>query len=819
LAEIDRFSLFTEARERFGQGFVRSLDGAIPLLADRLENSVSLSRQAEMQRSLRLAADVLRSESAARSQRSLAQLYDLTFRLLELNQSRSVGDESALLSLLPDHELDLQILCDELSNAIREALGETYHSWLRRIEALTLKRSIEPRAPLGASVLAAAAIEALRPFVEERGLRHEIRAVVLEEMAKPLADVITQANQWLALEGVDRLPAPPDPQALLVAPVTSPERDVGLIAGAPGASVSQTEPVPTQISVPTVSRSPVKSSGDSVAASVQAAAVLGLQPLQSQGGAESSFRQAVLLPKAQDIELDGAAFAASHGLEPFSREARQRFFDAPRQQLIANKAPPAQVAAIELVAVMFDYVVDDARMPEAAKALMWRLQQPAATLAALDPGYLGEDRRSIRRLVESVSAISVAYADEVTPGSELYKRLETVVRAVEVVSYALQARSTVLSEQVQREYHRASKGVAALVARITNERESLDAVPGRRNRRDFSRRPSIEQEKVVTHRLQQQLTDRLANRTVPASVRDFLLSVWLRHMRTAALRDGEDSPQFRVAVQVVDDLLWSLDDSGPEPSRRQLASRIPPLIRPLTQGVSDIGARPEEFQPFLDEIFLIHLRKMQKVPRVGGFDESTYADSGLEADHTTLAMPRSLERDPRPSGWSAPAARGAEAAETAAQTSHGDATVLEADTIRRVSPPVLDQRIVDPAIVDPSIVDPDTAPLKPRDPETTSAKAADDRLLTVLNSLDLTDFPVQPTRLSIGADDAIARLGRGDWIEVLGREGRVRQFKVAWINSRRTVLLLVRRPDRRALSLRMDELRARFADRKAVLIE
>jgi hypothetical protein len=53
---------------------------------------------------------------------------------------------------------------------------------------------------------------------------------------------------------------------------------------------------------------------------------------------------------------------------------------------------------------------------------------------------------------------------------------------------------------------------------------------------------------------------------------------------------------------------------------------------------------------------------------------------------------------------------------------------------------------------------------------------------------------------------------------VLGREGRTQQFKVAWINSRRTVLLLVRRPDRRALSLRMDELRERFANHKAVLI-
>ena len=805
MAEIDRFSLFTEARERLGQGFVRSLDRSIPLLADRLQKSVGLSQQPAMQLSLQAAADVLRREGVVRAQRSLVQLYDLTFRLLELNQSRTPGDESALPSLLPDHELDLQILCDELANTIREALGPTYDSWLRRIETLTLRRSIEPRAPLGASVLAAAAIEALRPFVEERGLRHEIRAVVLEEMAQPLADVIAQTDHWLGHQGVDSLVALPDLLARPARPIARQATE------AP--PTSQASPATTTMMMAPGGRPPVKSSAESVATSVAAAGVLGLQPLVSQGGAEPSFRQAVLLPKAQDIELDGVAFAARLGLEPFSREARQRFFQAPREHLIANNAPPAQVAAIEMIAVMFDYVVDDARMPDSAKALMWRLQQPSATLAALDPGYLGDDRRSIRRLVESVSAIAVAYADEVSPGSELYRRLETVVRAVEVVSYALQARSTVLSEQVQREYRRASKGVAALVARITQERESLDAVPGRRNRRDFSRRPSSEQERDVTARLQQQLNDRLENRIVPASVRDFLLSVWLRHMRTAALRDGEDSPQFRVAVQVVDDLLWSLDDSGPEPSRRQLASRIPPLIRPLTQGVSDIGARPEEFQPFLDEIFLIHLRKMQKVPRGVGFDESAAGEPEREADPTTLAMPRAEGVDPWAGSRPAPEARGVKPVEKAAESLEGDATVLEADDMGGALPPVLDQRINDQ--VDSG---PDTAPLNPSHDTHDTSKSADERLLTVLNSLDLNDFPGLPTRMSISAEDAMARLRRGDWIEVLGREGRTQQFKVAWINSRRTVLLLVRRPDRRALSLRMDELRERFANHKAVLI-
>jgi len=139
--------------------------------------------------------------------------------------------------------------------------------------------------------------------------------------------------------------------------------------------------------------------------------------------------------------------------------------------------------------------------------------------------------------------------------------------------------------------------------------------------------------------------------------------------------------------------------------------------------------------------------------------------------------------------------------------------VLEADDMGGALPPVLDQRINDQ--VDSG---PDTAPLNPSHDTHDTSKSADERLLTVLNSLDLNDFPGLPTRMSISAEDAMARLRRGDWIEVLGREGRTQQFKVAWINSRRTVLLLVRRPDRRALSLRMDELRERFANHKAVLI-
>ncbi len=60
---------------------------------------------------------------------------------------------------------------------------------------------------------------------------------------------------------------------------------------------------------------------------------------------------------------------------------------------------------------------------------------------------------------------------------------------------------------------------------------------------------------------------------------------------------------------------------------------------------------------------------------------------------------------------------------------------------------------------------------------------------------------------------------RGDWVELVARDGASSYLKVAWINRRRTVALLVRHADRRAVSLRTDELRARFGQGRAFLVD
>ena len=59
---------------------------------------------------------------------------------------------------------------------------------------------------------------------------------------------------------------------------------------------------------------------------------------------------------------------------------------------------------------------------------------------------------------------------------------------------------------------------------------------------------------------------------------------------------------------------------------------------------------------------------------------------------------------------------------------------------------------------------------------------------------------------------------RGDWLSYQSADNARALAKVAWVNVRRTVVLLVRYPDRRALSLRMEELKTRLQEDRAFLV-
>ncbi len=806
--------LFARAREVLAGVLSEAATDALPAIADRLDASADAALDGFERQALLSAALRLRRETASRVTQVADALARRAQRCLDALGRATDGAGAQGLALIDDEELETQILAADLARAARELAGVSYPHYAGRLRRLLGQDwADDDLNPLGARTLAGALVASIEGAAEGRA-RAVLRRTVLDSLAAPIAAAIERVDRMLDEAGVVpevREEAGADDDVMPLA-----ADDAGLAPGesafptaaeSPGAGRERDGDDATPRAAP-----PVASVGVVLQAE-RDAATLGSSPLAGTPPGER-LRSLPTLQPVLDIERDAVAFAHAVGAMPYSRQARAEFFGNVRSRLRESGAAAAQVAVVDLVAAMFDYVIDDRRLPEAARPLVWRLQQPAVALTLLDPAYLGDDPRSLRRLVEQFGAISTAYGDEIARGSELYRRLDTVVRAVEIVSSALQSRSAVMAQQVQKEYSRAARSVGQLIERVARERQALEQTPGRRNRRDYSRRPSREREKQTTERLRALIADRLQRHQPPESVREFVGNVWLRHLRSAALRSGEESAEFRVSLQVVDDLLWSLDEEGERKSRRELAQRIPPLIRLMTQGVREIGAREEEFKAFFDELFLIHLRRMQRRDRRSGRHrrggDSTVgvptltqgiatgiATGGLSAGTEVPTLPGlATGNEPPTEPLAGRPAHAAEPAQAAPEPSAGPEAGPGAGTGAGTG-----------------AEEPDAPPAAHGDEEGTER-----RLIEILESLDLTDLPSAPLRRELDAPRAFDQLRRGDWIELLARDGASAYLKVAWINRRRTVVLLVREADRRALSLRADDLLARLAQRTAFLV-
>ncbi len=972
-----------------GEAVTRLLPTLLMVLSRNSDRAIDLKARVELQEAhheLSLRKDVIAKDVIKR-------FNELVFKRLEI-ESNSPREDLAggLLALLPEADLDEQIYADDLAQRMRAAGGEEYAALINRAHLLTGFSHQEDRCPLSAGIFAAALIQALRSITKDRlvwaALRPELIIDFPNDIAIAMADVNDYLRQNKILPDMPRFIAKVETARKPVESVANSHSSVATKADAAlQARGLQTQGAQTQ---PTPGDLIVRANGAVGQALDVARSTSPHNLTQTLKPAQRALMTARMLPVA-NLESEGTAFANSIGQPAYSRIAREQFFTKLRDSVPKEQLDGSQGAVIDVVQSMFDYAVDDKQVPDAARPLLWRLQLPSVVLSLLDARYLGDQPNSIRRLVENLSAIVMAFPDDVFKGSELFTRLETAVRAVEVVAHTLQTRAGVLADMIEKQFNESAKGVAVIAQRVKAQRHSLESMPERRNRRDYRRRPSREAEAAITDKLNSLLSQKLAGKEVPESVRQFLGTVWMRRLRTTALRDGQESQEFLVSLQVVDDLLWSLSDKNKRAERKQLAVQIPPLIKQLTQGVRSVGVDERELDSFFDELFLIHLRRMQRehlilvaptvvseeapiseTPAISenpkatvieranalnqalGQSANSYAipsivpasssvaqpesssfvppanqlkklpanpSSGSPIDHTLddsdwpvlgtdLVLPdppvRKIETNASvakfPSTPVIPSlhdlvpsqfkrdSKNRESFEkqtrTAKATRVGNSSqrpfaqqpnvfntlpgpvkiqgmdqLAAAASINLLTIPGLDKKRrardeatasarfdeakkplinldglpklpsltmpgkVKPATNERAISVPTQPPADalqvPSVPALTEwdASASERKLLELLDTVDVSEGHVDYVRRDLGPDEALDHLQIGTWIELIAGPDGSRFGKVAWINDRRTVVLIVREGDRKAMSLRSGELLTRFSERRAFLLK
>lgn len=234
---------------------------------------------------------------------------------------------------------------------------------------------------------------------------------------------------------------------------------------------------------------------------------------------------------------------------------------------------------IDIVAMLFDYILDDKDLPDTMKALIGRLQIPVLKVVMLDRTFFARKSHPARRLVNLLAEAAVGWSPEVD--DRLHAKIAGLVQRVidefeddvEIFGELLEDFEQFLSEEARLSEERAHESTQAM------EKKEQVLVARAVAREEVQRRAESEELRDV--------------------VKGFLITHWSNLLFLFCAREGADSDNYRQAVETMDDLIWSVAPKQTAADRKRLVRLLPKLLLRLKEGMGMVSVEPTVRDRFL----------------------------------------------------------------------------------------------------------------------------------------------------------------------------------------------------------------------------
>lgn len=295
---------------------------------------------------------------------------------------------------------------------------------------------------------------------------------------------------------------------------------------------------------------------------------------------------------------------------------------------------------INLVSMLFEFILDDYNLPTTIQALLGRLQIPILKVALLDPTFFDQHDHPARKLLNELAMACIGLSEaDLLEQDDLFEQINIIVRRI------LNERSVEISlfqelfdefkNYTDKKNHRSK----------IMEKRTLEKVSGQLKSRQ------------VKDLIKEILKERLGNKSLPNVIPEILLGGWSKVLYTVYFSHGEQSPEWKKALLMVDNLILSVQiNRDDETANEKKLKTIPILIRDLYEGLESVGINPFEISAQLAalesahiESFKIEIKNPQNInenlddqikfmeKRIGAIDkevgmeqESLYDDSNSE---------------------------------------------------------------------------------------------------------------------------------------------------------------------------------------------
>lgn len=246
---------------------------------------------------------------------------------------------------------------------------------------------------------------------------------------------------------------------------------------------------------------------------------------------------------------------------------------------------------INLIAMLFEFILDDHNLPDSLKALIGRLQIPMLKVAVLDKSFFSRASHPARRLLNEIAAAALGWGEcDDLQRDSLYLRIEQVVQRL-------------LNDFVD-DPAIFSDLLADFLAFTSDERRRSELLEQRTR--------DAEEGRVRTHlarqHVEQALNQRLLGKVLPHVVVGFLQEAWSKVLLLTCLKHGEQSAEWQAGLQAMDELIWSVQRHEDADAGLHLLTLVPGLLKALREGLSSAAFDPFATSEFFSQLEVLHLQ-------------------------------------------------------------------------------------------------------------------------------------------------------------------------------------------------------------------
>ena len=251
-------------------------------------------------------------------------------------------------------------------------------------------------------------------------------------------------------------------------------------------------------------------------------------------------------------------------------QQREKLFGGVDRRRVAS----GDADVIDLVGMIFEYMLNDESIPNAVKALLSRLHTPYLKIAILDKQFFTQEDHPVRQLLNSMAEAGARYVVESDLKRGIFPYMSAAVnRILDEFDDKMSVFAEVLAE---------------FETRLEQMRHTAE-VTEQRTREAASGQERLQQ---TRQRAREVIETGMRGKTLSPAIVQLLRQVWADKLMFILLRDreGENSPLWELAVRMAEDIIWSTEPRSGEAQRQELQDRLPELQASLREGLERLAS-------------------------------------------------------------------------------------------------------------------------------------------------------------------------------------------------------------------------------------